>query len=187
MLPARAARGEGRSRAQLSGNRKRRIRGGGGITSRGVGRRNQEGRGMRQRLEEALRDSGADYADIRIERAESTSLNFRGPELDSISSASSLGGVARALVRGGWGVVTFNDISELRRSVAEAVACARLVGTERSQLAEVEPATRIVPPPPMERDFRGVPLSEKRLVAQSYNEIMLKHHPKIQTTTTSYR
>ena len=56
---------------------------------------------MRQRLEKALRHTGADYADIGIERAQSTSISFRGSELDSISSASSLGGVARALVRGG--------------------------------------------------------------------------------------
>lgn len=142
---------------------------------------------MRQRLEEALRHTGADYAEIRIERAEGTSISFRGSELDSISSASSLGGVARALVRGGWGIVTFNGISELRSKLAEAVACARLVGSEKSQLAEVEPVARTVPPPHMERDFREVPLSEKKQNAQSYNDIMLKWHPKIKTTTVSYR
>lgn len=142
---------------------------------------------MRQRMEEALRNTGADYADIRIERAGSTSVSFRGPELDSVSSSSSLGGVARALVRGGWGIVTFNDPSDLRSKVLEAAACARLVGSEKSQLAEVEPVAQVTAAPAMARDFREVPLAEKKQVAQSYNELMLKSHPKIQTTTVSYR
>jgi TldD protein len=141
---------------------------------------------MRDQMQEALRDSGADYADIRIERAERTNISFRGEELDHISSSRSLGGVARALVRGGWGVVTFNDISDLRAQVQEAVACARLVGREESRMAPVEAVERVVPPPPMGRDPRGVALAEKKQVIESYNEIMRTRHPKIQTTSTHY-
>jgi len=141
---------------------------------------------MRDRMQEALRGSGADYAEVRIERAETTSLAFRGRDLDHISAAGSLGGVARALVRGGWGVVTFNDLSDLRQQVREAVACARLVGKETSQLAEVERVEQIIPPPEMERDFRGVPLAEKRRVMEQYNDLMLGLHPKIHTTLAGY-
>jgi TldD protein len=137
-------------------------------------------------MEEALRGSGADYAEIRIERAERTDVAFRGPELDSVSAASSLGGMARALVRGGWGVVTFNDLSDLRGKVREAVACARLVGKETSELAAVERIEKVIAPPKMERDFRGVPLSEKKRAIQQYNDLMLGLHPKIQTTVASY-
>jgi len=142
---------------------------------------------MRDRMEEALRGCGADYAEIRIERDETTGLSFRGPEMDHISSSSSLGGVARALVRGGWGVVTFNDLSNLREQVREAAACARLVGKEKSALAEVERIEEVIPAPDMERDFRGVALSEKKKVIQGYNELMLGLHPKIQTTAAGYR
>jgi TldD protein len=141
---------------------------------------------MKDQMQEALRDCGADYAELRIERAEATNLVFRGPELDRVSSSSSLGGVARALVRGGWGIVTFNDLSDLRAQMREAVACARLVGRERSQLAETEQVDEVVPAPPMERDFRGVALAEKKRVLQGYNELMLGAHPKIQTTSLSY-
>ncbi len=141
---------------------------------------------MRDQMADALRGSGADYAEIRVERAEQTSLSFRGPEMDEISSASSLGGVTRALVKGGWGVVTFNDLSDLRASVREAVACARLVGKEHSHLAEVEPTGKIIPPPEMERDFRGVPLAEKQQLVRQYNHLMLGAHPKIQTTSVRY-
>ena len=41
---------------------------------------------MRERMQEALKATGADYADIRIERAEQTSLSFRGPELDQMEA-----------------------------------------------------------------------------------------------------
>jgi TldD protein len=141
---------------------------------------------MRDRMEEALRNCGADYAEIRIERTERTGLSFRGKDMDDISSSSSLGGVARALVRGGWGVVTFNDLSDLRARVQEAVTAARLVGKEKSELAEVDKIDKIIPPPPMGRDFRGVALAEKKQTLQVYNDLMLGMHPKIQTTHTSY-
>jgi TldD protein len=141
---------------------------------------------MRDQIAEALRDSAADYAEIRIERAEHTSLGFRGPELDYISSSTSLGGVARALVRGGWGVVTFNDLADLPSRLRDAVVCARLVGKEKSQLADVAPVEKVIPPPKMERDFRGVPLAEKQRVAKAYNDLMLGLHPKIHTTYAGY-
>jgi TldD protein len=137
-------------------------------------------------MEEALRDGGADYAEIRIERSESTGLGFRGKDLDHISSSSSVGGVARALVRGGWGIVTFNDLGDLEGRLREAVACARLVGKEKSQLAGAERIEQVIPPLPMPRDFRGVALAEKKRLIEGYNQIMLGHHPKIQTTSASY-
>lgn len=141
---------------------------------------------MRERMEAALRDTGADYAELRLERAERTRLNFRGPDLDDIAYTSSLGGVARALVRGGWGVVTFNDLDDLRSRVLEAVACARLVGSDKSQLAPVEPVEVVVPAPAMERDFRGVSLTEKKRTVQAYNDLMLGLHRTIHTTHTAY-
>ncbi len=141
---------------------------------------------MRNRMADALRDTSADYAEIRIERTEQTGLGFRGPEMDAISSSSSLGGVARALVKGGWGIVTFNDLSDRPANIREAVACARLVGKEKSHLAEVEPIEKTIPPPKMQRDFRGVPLAEKRQLVKQYNDLMLGLHPKIQTTSARY-
>jgi TldD protein len=138
-------------------------------------------------MEEALRDCGADYAEIRVERSEDTSLGFRGEEIDAAASTSSLGGVARALVRGGWGVVSFNDLSDLRSRLRDAVACATLVGKDESVLADVEPVEMVIPAPAMERDFRGVSLAEKKQVVQGYNDLMIGLHPKIHTTHTRYR
>jgi len=137
-------------------------------------------------MERALRRTGADYAEIRIEHAERTSLSFRGRELDEVSYSSSVGGVARALVKGGWGIVTFNEIGDLRASVKEAVACARLVGRDRSELAEVPRIDHVIPPPRMQRDFRGVALGEKKRVLQGYNDLLLGADPKIHTTHATY-
>jgi TldD protein len=141
---------------------------------------------MRERMEEALRNSGADYAEIRIERAEHTSLSFRGRELDAISHAGSVGGVTRALVRGGWGIATFNDLEDLRQKVLDAVSCARLIGAEKSEFAEVEAVEEIIPAPEMERDFRGVPLGDKKALIERYNDLMLRLHPRIHTTSATY-
>lgn len=142
---------------------------------------------MRQMMEEALRNSGADYAEIRIEREETTGLAFRGADIDQIYSSSSLGGMVRALVNGGWGIATFSELANIRERVRDAVACAKLVGQEQSQLAEVERVEKIIPAPPMERDFRGVALAEKKRAVQQYNQMMLDYSPKVNTTNTSYR
>ena len=50
----------------------------------------------------------------------------------------------RALINGGWGFVSFNEPSDLRRRAEEAVAQARHVGKEKSVLAPVEPVVDIV-------------------------------------------
>jgi len=136
-------------------------------------------------MQSALKRSRGDYAEIRVEFTSSSWLNFRGPELDNIGVNKSVGGIARVLVKGGWGIATFNDLSDLEMRVEQAYDCARLVGKETSQLAEVEPAVDDVPAP-MDRDFRGIPLDEKKRLMEEYNNIILKHHDKIQTTSVGY-
>ena len=58
---------------------------------------------MRERIEQALRKSDAEYTDIRIEDVTSSWMNFRGEYLDNIGSAKVLGGIIRTLIKGGWG------------------------------------------------------------------------------------
>lgn len=137
------------------------------------------------RMQEALKRKRGDYAELRLERVSSSGLSFRGPELDSIGTSRSVGGIARVMVKGGWGLTTFNDIEDLEARLDQAYDCARLVGNETSQLAEVEPAVDDVPAQ-LEGDFRGISLDEKRKLAEEYNNIILKHSEKIQTTSVSY-
>lgn len=141
---------------------------------------------MRERIEKALKRSKADYTEIRIETGIYSGLLFKGEELDQIGSARSVGGMVRALVRGGWGIATFNDLSNLEDRVADAVECARLVGKETSRLAPVEPAVDQTTVE-LKRDFRGISLSEKKKVAEEYNKAMLHYDDNIQSTNVLYK
>jgi TldD protein len=140
---------------------------------------------MRERIEKALKGARADYVEVRVEGVDSSGVSFRGEKLDEIGSSRSLGGIARALVRGGWGSSTFNDIEELEKRVEEACESARLAGREESRLAEVEPVVDEITAE-LEKDFRTVPLSEKKAVVEEYNTIIRTHHDRIETTNVSY-
>ncbi|MFH1006977.1 MAG: TldD/PmbA family protein [Candidatus Latescibacterota bacterium] len=141
---------------------------------------------MRDRMEQALKKSRADYTEIRLEEQAVSGLSFQGEELDHIGSSSSTGGMVRALVNGGWGVAAFNDLGDLEDKVAQAAASARWVGKEKSQWAEVPPVVDTVTAA-MKEDFRQVPLAEKKAVVEAYNRIILGYHEKIQTTLVRYR
>ena len=85
---------------------------------------------MRDRLTESLKVQDVEYADIRLEDKTNTWVNFRGPDLDTIGSARTVGGIVRALYKGGWGYATFNDLEDLPKRVREACETARLVGRD---------------------------------------------------------
>ena len=140
---------------------------------------------MQDRLAEALKSHDADFADIRIEDQTNSWVNFRGPDLDSIGSARTVGGIVRALYKGGWGYATFNDLDNLESRVKEACEIAHLVGKERTEFAPVDPVVEVVPAS-MGRDFREVPLAEKKALIESYNQIVLGHHQSIKTSNLRY-
>ena len=140
---------------------------------------------MRDRLTEALKVHDVDYADIRIEDKTESQVKFRGPDLDQIGSSRTIGGIVRALYKGGWGYATFNDLTDLKARVREACATAKLVGKETSQLASIEPVVDEIPAS-MEKDFRQIPLSEKKALVEEYNQTLLHYHEKIQTSTAWY-
>ena len=76
---------------------------------------------MKDRLVSALKVHNVDYADIRIEDKHNSWVNFQGEDLDTIGSARTLGGIVRALYKGGWRYSTFNDLDDLEKRVREAV------------------------------------------------------------------
>lgn len=140
---------------------------------------------MRDRLEQALKIHNVEYADIRIEDLTSTWVNFRGKELDSIGSSRTVGGIVRALYKGGWGYATFNDLEGLEKRVKEACETARLVGKDQTYFAPVDPVVDVIPAK-MEKDFRQVPLAQKKALAEEYNQLILGYHPKIQSSYVGY-
>jgi TldD protein len=140
---------------------------------------------MQDRLTSALKVQDVEYADIRIEDKTNTWVAFRGPDLDSIGSARTVGGLVRALYKGGWGYATFNDLDNLEQRVREACETARLVGRDQTTFAQVEPVVEVIKAD-MVKDFRQVPLAQKKALMEEYNQIILGHHPKIQTTSVRY-
>jgi TldD protein len=139
---------------------------------------------MRDRITEALKGQNADYIEIRIEEGEATRLQYRGREIEDIGRTTSLGGNVRALVKGGWGFISFNDVSDLKVKVEKAVRQARLVGKEESKLAPVEPVVAIVPPE-VKKDPSVVPLAQKKGILDEYNDVIWSI-PKIQTSIIGY-
>lgn len=140
---------------------------------------------MRDRMTEALKVHDVEYADIRIEDKIESWVEFRGPDLDSIGSSRTLGGIVRALYKGGWGYATFNDIDDLERRVREASETAKLVGKEDSHFAPSEPVVDSIKAD-LIKDFRQIPLVEKKALMEEYNQIILGYDEKIQTSTIGY-
>jgi len=140
---------------------------------------------MQDRLSQALKVHDVEYADIRIEDNLNSWVVFQGQDLDSIGSSRTVGGIVRALYKGGWGYATFNDLDGLEGRVKEACETARLVGKEQTFFAPVEPIVDTLPAQ-LQKDFRAVPLAQKKALAEEYNRIVLGRHEKIQTSTVGY-
>ena len=91
------------------------------------------------KLASLLKKQNADYIEAHLEESHASSISYRGRQLESVSRNTSVGGNVRALVKGGWGFVSFNDFDKLEQKVSTAVEQARFVGAEKSRLAEVAP------------------------------------------------
>lgn len=142
---------------------------------------------MRDKIQEALKRSKADYTEIRIEDKETCRVAFRGKDLETAGSNVDKGGIVRCLIKDkGWGVATFNDLDDLAAMVDQATQCARIGSVpEPIELAPVEPLESMTTAV-MGRDFRDVPLSEKKALAERYNQILLGHSDRIVNTQSIY-
>jgi len=143
---------------------------------------------MEDRLREAVAQSRADYTEARWEAVTRSRVAFQRDQLMALESGEEAGGIVRSLVRGAWGIAVFTDPEELPRKVEEATELAR---TAAGHVAD--PIT-LAPVEPVEarwhgevrRDFRGVPLEEKRRLAEGYNKLLLEHSPLIASTSVRY-
>ena len=135
-------------------------------------------------LAEALRRYSADYIEAHLEESQSSHITYRGRELESIGRTTVIGGNVRALVRGGWGFVSFNNLDELPGKVELAVKQAGLVSNGESELAAVEPVVDTVPAK-IDKNPVAMPLTEKKQLLDEYNNIIW-HTPKLQTSIIGY-
>ncbi|MDH4270289.1 MAG: TldD/PmbA family protein [Dehalococcoidia bacterium] len=140
---------------------------------------------MRDLIGEALKGHDADYVEIHFEESQATSFVYRGQRLEEISRARSIGGNVRALVKGSWGFVSFNQLDGLKEKVAVAVKEAKLASREPFKLFRTEPVADTVESQ-LKKDATTIPLATKKELLDSYNDIMLSS-PKIQSTRINYR
>jgi len=140
---------------------------------------------MRDLIAKAFKGHNADYIEAHFEESQATSIVYRGRRLEEISRARNVGGNIRALVRGSWGFVSFNQLDDLREKVASAVDDARLASREPFHLFPTEPVMDTVVPQ-LQKDATTVSLVVKKELLDGYNDIMLSS-PKIQSTRVNYR
>ena len=134
-------------------------------------------------LSEALKGYDADYIEARVESSRSSYVAYRGRELESIGRNKAGGGNVRALVKGGWGFVSFNSFDELPAKVEMAVTQGRFAGKDESHMAPVQPSVDKVTG--VSENPAAIPLAEKKQLLDEYNDIIWRT-PKIQTSTISY-
>jgi len=140
---------------------------------------------MKDRIIEALTESTADYAEIRVEMEEATHLAYRGTEMESAGASTFCGGMVRACKKGGWSVIAFDSLDNLEGQVEKACQCALLVGKEKTELAEVQ-VVDTERHAKIECDPRGVSLDAKIRLIKTYNEIILGADPSIESSEVRY-
>jgi TldD protein len=142
---------------------------------------------MRDKIQEALKKSKADYTEIRIEEKESTRISYRGKDLENANAVIDKGGVVRCLSsQHGWGVATFNNLDDLMNKVEQAYQCA-LVAQSDEPIAlgsgeVIEEHIQVE----MKHDFRDVSMAAKKSLAENYNNILLGSSEKIIDTSSVY-
>lgn len=141
---------------------------------------------MQDRLFEALRQLNTPYAELRLERRETTRLVYRGDQLVTVDTSIDYGGFVRALaVHGGWGAATFTGDADLRAHVCDAIRLANALDADPITLAPIAPITdRVYACLPI--DFRTVPLSAKQTRIGGYNDLLLNCDPRVESTYVAY-
>jgi len=138
-----------------------------------------------RRLAEIIAGYQADYIEARLEESQASHITYRGRELESIGKRRAVGGNVRALVKGGWGFTSFNDLSELASRVESAVEQARLAGgNNKSELAPVATVVDSVLTMQVKNPV-AMPLAEKKRLLDEYNDVIWET-PKIQTSIIAY-
>ncbi len=140
---------------------------------------------MKDRLFDALAASRADYTQILLEEIDYTRFGFRGRDMEDAASGKLTRGMVRTCFRGGWCECVFNAVDDLPRAVAEASAGARLIGRDKTMLADAVPPETRFHPAAFQEDFRGVPLDRKIAIARACNDEMLAGD-HIESTETWY-
>lgn len=143
---------------------------------------------MRDQIAAALKRSKADYTEIRLEERETTTVSYRGADLENAGAVIDAGGIVRCMCKdGGWGIATFNARDNLAAKVEQAYQCAKVVHAEEpiemAPIPVIEDHLTVT----LAHDFRGVSLAEKKALIEGYNAILRGHSEKVVDTFAAYR
>ena len=135
-------------------------------------------------LADIINKFDAEYIDVHLEESQSSSITYRGKDLESVDKTSSVGGNIRALVKGGWGFVSFNSLTDLETKANQAFDQARFVSGGDAKInpdkAITDSLINYVKANPV-----NIPLSQKKQILDEYNEIIWST-PKLQTSVIGY-
>jgi TldD protein len=142
---------------------------------------------LKKRLKEIIHSfkDQCDYLEIRLEESETLHIHFSGHTLEEVGSNMEKGGFIRALYKGGWGEVSFNDYESLEEYIKTAIKQAKLVGKSESSLAAV-PVIEDEVLLDLKHDPRQIPLDQKISLLQGYNSIVLHYHELIKSSVVRY-
>ena len=115
-----------------------------------------------------------DYLEIRIEDYETTKIAINTEETERVGTSLEKGGNVRALVKGGWGFSSFNDINLLEDYTRRTIEYAKNMGRGKSQFYPVSPVVDKVSVRPV-IDPRGISLRDKKKLLDDYNKIALNY------------
>ncbi len=139
---------------------------------------------MRNMIIDALTGHHADYIEAHFGESERTQFTYHGGKLEEVNRIHSCGGNIRALVKGGWGFVSFNDTNRLREKVGLAISEARLTNGEG--LLHPRPKVIVDTVTFQEgKEAASITLQAKKQLLDEYNNIMLSC-PGIQSTMIRY-
>lgn len=127
-----------------------------------------------------------DYLAVRLEKSQGCEIRLRGDVPEALSEGVSIGGQVRACYRGGWGFASFNRLSDLPQRMEDAIAAARLVGDDTTQLAPIDIVQTTCTLPLTGTDPRAISLADKKFLCHHYTEVLRGQHPEIVSTTVRY-
>jgi TldD protein len=137
-----------------------------------------------QELVSKLTEYKADYIEAHLEDSFSSYITYRGKVLESIGKSASVGGNIRALVRGGWGFVSFNSLDDIDKRIKLAVQEAVIAGKGESHLADI-PVIVDKGATPSRLNPVDVPLMHKKELLDGYNALIW-NTPGLKTSNIGY-
>lgn len=126
----------------------------------------------------------ADYIELHFEQSKTSQIRYKGKKVDSVGRSNSLGGNVRALVNGGWGFSSFNNLDNIDEKIKAAISQANFIGGGKTAFSAGKTIVDEVKPPEIKNPV-DIPLEQKKAFLDEYKEIIWQT-PKLKTADLVY-